>query len=93
MDNSLIPLLLMIPVFYFLIIRPQSQERKKLQAMLDKLKKGDKVMTTGGLYAVVQTIQKESVLVKLGSSDRVEIAKSAVIKVVDKKDEDDKKEN
>jgi len=51
--SGLVPIILMIPIFYFLIIRPQQQQRKKHQAMVDGVKRGDTVVTSGGLVGKV----------------------------------------
>jgi len=65
------PFLIVIVVFYFLIWRPQSQEQKKRKAMLDNLKKGDKVVTVGGIHGTITLIKKDFIVVKI--SDKVEI--------------------
>jgi len=82
-ESPLFPLLLMIPVFYFLILRPQQQERKRTQQMLEALKKGDRVLTSGGIYGTVQSIENDQVALKIGDANRVEFSKSAIAKVVE----------
>jgi preprotein translocase subunit YajC len=70
---SFLPLLLIIVVFYFFMIRPQMKRQKETRKFRESLKKGDKVVTTGGIYGKVTEI-KETVI-------HLEIAKEVVIKV------------
>jgi len=55
-------------IFYFLMIKPQSKARKEMQERLSKLKAGDEVLLTSGLYAVVDRIEDQTLYLKLGSS-------------------------
>lgn len=55
-------------IFYFLIIRPQQKEAKRTKAMLSSLKKGDRVLTVGGIYGVILEVKKESLILDLGDS-------------------------
>ncbi|MBM5782820.1 MAG: preprotein translocase subunit YajC [Pelagibacterales bacterium] len=63
--SSFIPLILIFAVFYFLIIRPQSKKYKEHQEMVNNLKTGTKVVTSGGIVGVVQNIYKEENLVEI----------------------------
>lgn len=65
---SFAPLILMFAIFYFLLIRPQQKKAKEHKAMLDGLKKGDAVITAGGLYGVVVEAKDEVLTVDLGST-------------------------
>ncbi len=69
-------------VFYFLIIRPQSQARKKHQSLLDNLKKGDEVVTSGGIMGRVTDIKEERVTVQSGSSSVV-VHRQRIVQVGD----------
>jgi preprotein translocase subunit YajC len=85
-------LLFIVPVLlimYFLMIRPQQKEQKKRQAMLVALKKGDQIVTTGGIHGQVAAVEEQTVVVKFGSSDgqRFKIDRSAVARVVEQKAE------
>jgi preprotein translocase subunit YajC len=86
MDNifqsPMFPLLLMIPVFYLLILRPKQKELKKAEAMLKSLKKDDTILTNAGIYCQIQAIEEDRVKVKMGDANRVELSKSAILKVV-----------
>ena len=73
------PIILMFAIFYFLLIRPQQKKQKELQAMITQLKKGDKVVTSGGILGVVSSIQDDYVVLTVGDSDtKIEILKSAI---------------
>ena len=65
-------------VFYFLVIRPASNQRKKTEEMLSSLKKSDRVMTTGGIYGVVQSVEADAVILKIAENVKVKVARSAV---------------
>ena len=75
---NLIPFLLIILIFYFLLIRPQAKERKRIQAMLDALKKGDRVTTSGGLIGTVYSVEKDTAVLQISENVRVRILRSAV---------------
>jgi preprotein translocase subunit YajC len=73
------PIILMFVIFYFLLIRPQQKKQKDLQAMIAGIKKGDKVVTSGGILGVVSSIQDDYVVLTVGDSDtKLEILKSAI---------------
>jgi len=69
-------------IFYFLVIAPQGKQRKQLQQMVDSLKKGDKVLTTGGIYGTVQGVEAEVVYLKIAENVKVKVARSAISGVV-----------
>lgn len=69
-------------IFYFLLLRPQQKRQKEMQKMLAALKRGDRVMTTGGLYGTVWDVKDDLVVMKLAEEVKVEVAKSAVQAVV-----------
>ncbi len=73
-----------ILIFYFLIIRPQKKRDKETQAMLDALKKGDKVITIGGIHGTVVAVKEKTVVIKVDDNARIEFLKSAVSTVVNK---------
>ena len=72
MLTMLIPLALMIVIFYFLIIRPENKRSKKMKKMLDDLEVADEVVTTGGIIGRVLSIKEDTVLIETGS-DRTKI--------------------
>jgi preprotein translocase subunit YajC len=67
-------------IFYFLLIRPNQKKEKDRKKMIESLQKGDKVITTGGIYGVVVNIKKEDdiIVLKIGDGAKVDFAKSAV---------------
>ncbi|QQO11211.1 preprotein translocase subunit YajC [Breznakiella homolactica] len=79
--STLIPFALIILIFYFLIIRPQNKKQKETQRMLDALKKGDKIVTIGGIHGVVQSVKDGSVIVKVDESTKMEFSRSAISSV------------
>ncbi len=66
MLQSFLPLILIFVIFYFLLIRPQSKKAKEHKQMLEDLKKGDKVMTSGGIYGLIEDIDGDNVTLKIG---------------------------
>ncbi len=77
-----LPIILMFGIFYFLLIRPQQKKQKELQKMVTELKKGDKVITNGGLIGTISSVQEDYFVLTLGDSDvKAEVLKSAVIGV------------
>jgi preprotein translocase subunit YajC len=81
--STIIPFVLIIGIFYFLIIRPQNKKQKETQRMLDTLKKGDKVVTIGGIHGVIQTIKEKekSVILKVDDYTKIEFSRSAISSV------------
>jgi len=73
MMQSFLPLVLIFIIFYFLLIRPQSKKAKEHKQMLDNLKKGDKVMTNGGIYGLIEEIDEKTATLKVGVKDDVKI--------------------
>jgi len=67
-----------IAIFYFLIIRPQNKKQKETQKMLENLKKGDRVVTIGGIHGVIQSVKEQSVIVKIDDNVKVEFSRSAI---------------
>jgi preprotein translocase subunit YajC len=73
MFSSFLPLILIFVIFYFLLIRPQSKKAKEHKQLLENIKKGDKVMTNGGIYGLVEDIDGDTVTLKVGIKDDVKI--------------------
>ena len=65
MATGFIPLLLIIVIFYFFLIRPQNKKQKETQKMLSALKKGDKVITIGGIHGVISSVKDVSISAKI----------------------------
>lgn len=77
---SFLPLLLIVLVFYFFMIRPQMKKQKELRTFRDQLKKGDKVVTTGGLYGKVTDISNQVVTMEVDNNVRLKVDKNAVLR-------------
>ena len=82
--SMLLPILGMLAIFYFLLIRPQQKRQKETQKMIGALKNGDKVVTTAGMYGTIAGIKDDMVIVKIADNVKVEMLKSAVSGVVSK---------
>ena len=72
------PILLIILVFYFLIIRPQQKRQRQLQETIANLKIGDRIVTTGGVIGVITTVRDTSFLIRSADKSILEIARSAI---------------
>lgn len=77
---SLMPLILVFVVFYFFMIRPQMKKQKELTNYRNSLKKGDKVITTGGIYGRVVEVKDNIVMIDAGGDVKLKIDKSALLK-------------
>lgn len=77
--SFLIPMGLILIIFYFVLIRPASKKQKALQAMIDGLKNGDKVITTGGIHGVVAGITDDIIQLKIASGVKIDISRNAVV--------------
>lgn len=73
-----LPILLIIAIFYFLILRPQQRRQRQLQETVANLKIGDRVVTTGGVIGVITTIRDTSFLIRSADKSILEIARSAI---------------
>jgi preprotein translocase subunit YajC len=72
---------LVFVIFYFLIIRPQNKKQKQMQQMIAGVKKGDKIVTIGGIHGVVASVKESTVVVKVDDGTRIEFSKSAISSV------------
>ena len=80
--STLLMFALIIGIFYFLILRPQQKRQKERQKLLEALKKGDKVITSGGLHATVAGIDEKSVLLQVADNVKLKYDRSAVATIV-----------
>jgi preprotein translocase subunit YajC len=72
---------LVFVIFYFLIIRPQNKKQKEAKKMIEAVKKGDRVVTIGGVHATVYTVKEKTVILKVDDECKMEFSKSAVASV------------
>ncbi len=77
---QLAPMFLIFGIFYFFIIRPQQKRQKELSKLVEGVKKGDKIVTSGGILGIVTSVQQDYVVIKTGDSDqtKMEVLKSAI---------------
>ena len=78
--SSLIPLLLIMVVFYFFLIRPQMKRQKDLKNFRDSLKKGDHIITAGGIYGKINNITDNVITIDAGNNLLLKVDKSAVLR-------------
>ena len=81
--GSFIPLIILFAIFYFVIIRPQQKAQKAHKEMLEGLKKGDKIITTGGLIAVIVKPEEDFIKIKLNDDTIVKLDRAYVAKKVE----------
>ena len=75
-----IMLALIFVVMWFFMIRPQKKQQKELQNFRDSLKKGDKVVTIGGIYGTVTEVKEDSVLIEVDNNVKIRVSKQALVK-------------
>ncbi len=80
--TAFIPLILMFVIFYFLLIRPQQKKAREHRDMIGNLKKGDRILTSGGLYGRITGIEDATLTVEISDKVRVKIARGNVASVV-----------
>ncbi|EPF30597.1 preprotein translocase, YajC subunit [Treponema maltophilum ATCC 51939] len=80
--GMVLPIALIFVIFYVFIIRPQNKKQKETQKMIDALKKGDKVVTIGGIHGVISSVKDQTVIVKVDDDAKIEFTRSAVASVI-----------
>ena len=76
------PYLLIFVVFYFVLLAPMRKQQKKTREMLSALKKGDRVVTSGGIYGTIAQVEEQVVWLKISDAVKVKLARSAITSVV-----------
>ncbi|WP_298593843.1 preprotein translocase subunit YajC [uncultured Mitsuokella sp.] len=76
------PIVLLVAIFYFLLYRPQKNEQKRRKSMLDNLKKGDRVITIGGIYGTISSIDEKSLKLLIAKDVEIEMVRSSINSVV-----------
>lgn len=79
--GTIIPLVLMFVLFYFLLIRPQQKRQKAVTQMQNELKKGDKIVTIGGLHGFIDSIDENKAVIKCGDGSRLTFERNAIREV------------
>ena len=77
---TFLPMILIIAVFYFFMIRPQMKKQKEVAAFRNSLAKGDKVVTTGGIYGKILELKDNYVLLQIDDNVKIRVDKSALVK-------------
>ena len=77
--GSLLPLLLILVVFYFFFIRPQQKKTKEQKKFREALKKGDKVLTIGGIHGKIAEVKENTVVLEVGNQVKMTVEKSAIV--------------
>lgn len=78
LGQTFLPLIAIILIFYLFLIRPQNKKQKETEKMLAALKKGDKVITIGGIHGVVASVKENTVIIKVDSDAKIEFNRSAI---------------
>ena len=78
---------LIILVFYFLVIRPQNRKQKDAKKMLESIRKGDRVVTIGGLHGFVESVKDDAVVLRIDDNVKAKFNKSAVSQVLERRDD------
>jgi|SRR5215475_9570903 len=81
LGSPLTMMIIVMGIFYVMLILPQQRQRKKTQAMLQALKSGDKVITSSGIYGVVNGIDGDTIILKIADQVKIRIARSAIAQV------------
>ncbi len=84
---SILPMIgIMLVIIYFFMIRPEQKKQKEKQNLIENIKKGDKIITIGGIYGTVSKMKKDTVILKVDGNATMEILKSAVSTVRNKQE-------
>jgi preprotein translocase subunit YajC len=75
---QLVPFVMVLAIFYFIILLPMKRKQAKVQEFLDSLKVGDRIVTTGGIYGQVTRLGEQSVQLQVADKVRIEVAKAAI---------------
>lgn len=79
---NLLPIVAIGLVFYFIVIAPANKQRRKTQEMLSSLKKGDRVLTSSGIYGTVQGVEDRVVYLKVAENVKLKVARTAVAEIL-----------
>jgi len=90
---TFLPLVAIIAIFYFLILRPQKKRQQEAQKMLSALRKGDRVVTIGGIHGIIQSVRDNTVIVKVDENVKLEFNRAAISGVVSQGQAKDEKDD
>ncbi|MBP3741716.1 MAG: preprotein translocase subunit YajC [Treponema sp.] len=78
---TFLPVIFIFVIFYFFLIRPQNKKQKETEKMINALKKGDKVITIGGIHGVVSSVKEKTIIVKVDDNCKIEFNRTAISSV------------
>ena len=87
---SLLPFVMIVVIFYFLLIRPQQKKQKEQKALVDALKKGDKVVTSSGIWGTVANLGKEVITLQIADNTKIKIQRDNIARVRAEEEDKDK---
>jgi preprotein translocase subunit YajC len=76
--TAFVPIILMFVIFYFLLIRPQQKKAKAQQEMINSLKKGDRVITSGGIYGLITNIDETTATLEIAEKVRIKVTRGSI---------------
>ncbi len=76
------PILLMVVIFYFILYKPQRKEQKQREEMLNSLKKGQKIVTIGGIYGTINSLTEEYMMLQVAEKVEIKVSRSSVARVL-----------
>jgi preprotein translocase subunit YajC len=86
---SILYIVALFAILYFLIIRPQQQRQKKHQEMIKSLKPNDRVTTIGGIFGTIVKLKEDSIILRIADNVRIEVLKNSISQVVSKEEDDE----
>lgn len=87
--SGILWMVVIFAIFYFILIRPQQQQQKKRREMLGALKKGDRVVTIGGIYGVIKEIKEDMVTLRVADNVNIKFARGGVERVIEDEEEEE----
>ena len=90
-SSLLFPMVAIMGIFYFVLIAPERKKQKKREAMLSTMRKGERVMTTSGMYGTIVQVKEEVVTLQVADNVRLRFSKAAVQQLLDREEEDNAK--
>lgn len=78
MLGTMIPMAVIIGIFYFLVIAPANKQRKKTEVMLGGLQKGDQVVTAGGIHGTIHSVDLDTVIVKIAENVKIKVSRASI---------------
>ena len=76
---SLLPLVAMLAIFYFILVLPMKKKQQKVQAFLQALKEGDRVVTSGGLFGTITRLKDDAVQLQIAQNVKVDVSRAAIV--------------